>query len=141
MALTHLLDTSVFSQPIKDSPVESVLDRWSSLGEAAVCTSAICLAEVLQGLEQKKSEKYWRRYRELLESRYPVLAIDEPVASQYAKLSAAQREAGRPVSALDLFIAATARRHGLIVATLNVRHFTGIPGVDFEDWSRNGGDA
>lgn len=33
----------------------------------------------------------------------------------------------RPV--LNLQIAATARRHGLIVATLNAKHFAGLPGV------------
>lgn len=135
MALTHLLDTSVFCQPIKDRPAEEVLDRWSRLGEPVVCTSAVCLAEVLQGLEQKKSEKYWRRYRELLLGRYPVLAVDESVAAHYARLSAGQRAAGRPIPVLDLFIAATARRYGLIVATLNARHFISIPDIDVEDWS------
>jgi hypothetical protein len=37
---------------------------------------------------------------------------------------------------LDLLIAATARASGLVVATLNVRHFQGMEGVAVEDWSR-----
>ena len=132
--MTHLLDTSVFSQPIKDYPLDAVLERWSALGDEAVCTSAICLAELLQGLELRRSEKYWRRYRELLMHRYPVLPFDAAVVTAFGKLVAQMNTAGRPKPALDLMIAATARAHGLIVATLNVRDFVGIPGVGVEDW-------
>ena len=134
MALSHLLDTSVFCQPIKDIPLPGVLERWSSLGEAAVCTSAICLAEILQGLEQRRSSKYWRRYRELLAGRYVVLSVDAAVAAQFGRMAGEMKEAGKPIPAMDLLIAATARCHGLIVATLNVKHFRGLPGVDVEDW-------
>lgn len=132
--MTHLLDTSVFSQPIKDYPLDAVLDRWSTLGDQAVCTSAVCLAELLQGLELRRSDKYWRRYRELLMHRYPVLPFDAAVATVFGQLVAQMNAAGRPRPALDLMIAATARTHGLIVATLNARDFAGIPGVGVEDW-------
>ena len=135
MALTHLLDTSVFCQPIKDRPVTSVLERWSALGEASVAISAVCLAEVLQGLEERQSKKYWRRYHELLEGRYPVLAFDERSARLFGQLAADLRKRGTPRPALDLQIAATARRHGLIVAALNIKHFVDLPGVRVEDWS------
>ncbi len=135
MSLTHLLDTSVFSQPIKDSPSQSVMDRWSALGDASVCTSAICIAEVLQGLEERQSEKYWRRYRELLENRYVALPFDQTVAATFGQLAAALREASRPKPTVDLLIAATAKRHSLVVATLNTKHFADIPGVLAEDWS------
>lgn len=132
--LTHLLDTSVFSQPIKDRPVSGVLERWGDLGEESVCTAAICLAELLQGLEDRGSEKYWRRYRELLRNRYPVLSFDAAVAGTYGRLAAELRRQGRPRPALDLLIAATAKQHGLIVATLNPKDFAGIPGLAVEDW-------
>ncbi|MBN1270121.1 MAG: type II toxin-antitoxin system VapC family toxin [Kiritimatiellae bacterium] len=135
MALTHLLDTSVFYQPIKDSPLPGVLERWSVLGDRAVATSAVCMAEVLQGLEGRGSEKYWRRFRELLEDRYPVLPFDERTARVFTKLAAESRTQGRARPALDLQIAATAVHHGLIVATLNIKHFTDLPGVRVEDWS------
>ena len=136
MALSHLLDTSVLCQPIKDTPITTVLARWDELGEAVVCTSAICVAEVLQGLEQRQSEKYWSRYRELLAGRYPVLAVDEAVAAQFGKLASELRQAGHTKPALDLFVAATAKRHGLTIATLNIGHFLNIPGLAVEDWSR-----
>jgi predicted nucleic acid-binding protein len=135
MKVTHLLDTSVFSQPIKDHPVEQVLERWSRLRDAAVCTSALCLAELLSGLEQRGSKKYWRRYQELLENRYPSLPLDEGVAQVYAVLDAKTRSRGKPRPVVDLLIAATAEHHGLTLATLNSRDFGKIPGLLVEDWS------
>jgi predicted nucleic acid-binding protein len=132
---SHLLDTSVFSQPIKNQPISAALTRWSRLGEGAVCTSAICVAEVRQGLEFRASDKYWDRYQELLEDRYAVLPFDHAVATTFGRLAAVVRRRGRPVPVVDLMIAATAKHHGLIVATLNVKHFAGIPGLAVEDWN------
>lgn len=134
MPLSHLLDTSVFSQLIKDRPNPYVLDRWSSLRDDSFCTSAVCLAEVLQGLRERESPKYWQRYRELLENQYAVLPFDIATADVFGNLSATLRRQGKTRPALDLMIAATACRHGLIVATLNASDFVGIPGLKVEDW-------
>jgi predicted nucleic acid-binding protein len=136
MPLSHLLDTSVFSQPIKDKPLPEVMYRWSRLGDNAFCTSAICLAETLQGLRQRESTKYWRRYRELLESQYPILSFDASVADTFGILAADMRRHGKSKPVIDLMIAATACRHGLILATLNAHDFVGIPGMEIEDWNR-----
>jgi predicted nucleic acid-binding protein len=136
MPLSHLLDTSVFSQPIKDKPLPSVIDRWSNLHENAFCTSAICLAETLQGLRQRDSLKYWRRYRELLENQYPILSFNASVADTFSVLAADMRRQGKPKPVIDLLIAATACLHGLVLATLNVRDFAEIPGLTVEDWNQ-----
>ncbi len=135
MSPTHLLDTSVFSQPIKDRPAEAVLARWEELGDRAVCTSAICLAEMKQGLEVRRSEKYWRRFNHLLADHYPILPFDEDTATTYARLAAELRSVGKPKPTIDLFIAASAKQHGLILATLNAKDFNGIPGLAVENWA------
>lgn len=135
MALLYLLDTSVLSQPIKDHPLPRVLNRWSHLRDEALCTSAVCLAEVLQGLRDRESLKYWRRYRELLENQYPVLPFDDAVADTFARLAVALRRQGKPRPILDLMIAATACRHGLTLATLNAKDFAGIPDLAVENWN------
>jgi len=135
MSLSHLLDTSVFSQPIKDKPIQAVLDRWNALREDALCTSAVCLAEVLHGLRDRESPKYWRRYRELLENHYPIMPFDAAAADVFSTLSVTMCRQGKTRPTLDLMIAATACHHGLILATLNARDFVGIPGLTVENWS------
>ena len=134
MRVTHLLDTSVYSQPIRNVPLASAMARWHELGDDSVCTSAICHAEVLKGLEQRDSERMWNRYREIIAGQYLILPFDEKVAEVFSALCAAFGRRGKTRPALDLMVAATAKRHGLILATLDARHFEKISGVAVEVW-------
>lgn len=136
MAATHLLDTSVYSQPLRRTPLPEVERRWRALGDERLAVSAICEAEVLQGLESKNSDRLWAAYRAILKDRLPLLPVDRRVAEAYAKLAAQLRQQGRPRPPFDLLIAATARAHSLTVATLNTVHFGGIEGVRIEDWNK-----
>ena len=133
MPPTHLLDTSVYSQPIRKAPLRSVQRRWAVLGDRSLSTSVICEAEVLQGLVAKGSERLWQAYRSVLKGRVHVLPVDLRVAELYARVQAASTRA-RP--AFDLLIAATALVHDLTLATCNVRHFDDMEGLTVEDWSR-----
>ena len=137
MPITHLLDTSVYSQPIRKAPLRSVQRRWATVGDRSLSTSVVCEAEVLQGLEAKGSDRLWRAYRSVLKGRVHVLPVDVRVAGHYARVQAAASRIGRTRPAFDLLIAATALVHGLTLATCNVRHFAGIEGLPIEDWSRD----
>ncbi|MCY3021376.1 MAG: type II toxin-antitoxin system VapC family toxin [Planctomycetota bacterium] len=132
---THLLDTSVFCQPLRPRPLPSVVRRWERLGDGNLATSVLVEAEVQYGIHLKGSRKLAEAYRTLLRGRLPALPVDLEVADAYAGLKAQLHQRGRPVPDLDLLIAATAQVHGLVVATLNPRHFLGLEGVSVEDWS------
>lgn len=136
MALSHLLDTSVYCQPIKPRPLEPVRVHWTDLGDDALAISAICEAEVLYGLELKKSQRLNALYDALLKGRLRVLPVDSGVAKHFASLKAWAKVNGRALSDLDLLVSATARAHDLILVTLNRRHFQGLPHVTVEDWSQ-----
>jgi predicted nucleic acid-binding protein len=135
MPLSHLLDTSVYCQPLKPQPLPSVVRRWSSQGDETFAISVLCEAELLYGLELKKSARLDAMYDELLKNRLPVLIVDGAVAKTFAVIKANCRKKGASGSDFDFMIAATAKTHGLILATLNVRHFRGIDGLAVEDWS------
>ena len=137
MPPTHLLDTSVYSQPLRKAPLRAVQRRWAALGDGSLSTSVICEAEVLQGLEAKGSERLWWAYRSVLKGRVHVLPVDVRVAEHYARVQAVTTRIGRTRPAFDLLIAATALAHELTLATCNVRHFEGIDGLSVEDWSRD----
>jgi predicted nucleic acid-binding protein len=134
MALTHLLDTSVYSHPLKPKPLPHVVRRWRLQGEHRLSVSAICEAEVLQGLYHKNSTRLWRAYEVELKGHFPILPIDATVADIYARRVAQSWAKGRPRPELDLLIAATAIAHDLILATLNPRDFEHIEGLVVEDW-------
>ncbi len=134
--LRYLLDTSVYSQPLKAKPLPAPLQRWQNLGDAACAISRATVAEVEWGLHKKGSERLWAGYRRDLQGTVAILETDEVVWDRFARMKAVQHSLGRLVSDLDLLIAATAACHGLMVATLNTRHFALIEGLHFEDWSQ-----
>lgn len=135
MKLSHLLDTSVYSQRLRREPHAGVVRRWGELGDGALAVSAICEGELVFGLELKKSERMRSEYRLYLKGRLAFLPVDQNVVAAYGRLKSHLWQAGQPCGELDLWIGATALSHRLILATLNARHFTGMPGLVVEDWS------
>ena len=130
-----LLDTSVFSQPLKKSPNQAVLKRWKNVGDSSCLTSIVVTAEVEWGLMAIGSERLWSGYRQLLEDRLEVLETGSHVWKRFSEMKARQKKIGQQVGDLDLLIAATASVHGLTVATFNHRDFSRIGGLAWEDWS------
>jgi predicted nucleic acid-binding protein len=112
-----------------------VSERWTTLGDDALAISVICEAEVLYGLEARESKRLTAAHEAVLKGRLRVLPVDSGVARHFASLKAWAKVNGRTPSDLDLLIAATAKTHGLTLATVNMRHFDGLPGVSVEDWS------
>jgi tRNA(fMet)-specific endonuclease VapC len=136
MPRTHLLDTSVYSQPIRKKMHAVVAARLPKLDQSQIAISAICEAEVLFGLKKNGSQQMRAIYDSILRGRFPILAVDADVAATYADLRADCERQGAPVQDMDLLIAATAKTHGLAVVTLNASDFARIPGVVVEDWSQ-----
>jgi predicted nucleic acid-binding protein len=131
---THLLDTSICSQPLKRHKHEVALARWDALGDQAA-TSVVCLAEIEWGLAKVSSDRLWLSYQNDILPSVITIPTDRTTWSKFAVMKARQHALGRPVDDLDLLIAATAVQHGLILATLNSRHFELVEGLRWEDWS------
>src|SRR5438477_11450384 len=140
MPVTHLLDTSVYSQPIRKTRVQAVMDRWQAVGDTAVVSSVICEAEVLFGIRNEKRHnsdtKIGDTYDRLLKGKCDLLPVDYAVAEAYAEMRDDLQSRGKMVAHMDLLIAATAKANNLIVATLNTKDFEVIQGITVEDWSK-----
>jgi len=99
--------------------------------EAAI--SAATLAELHFGVHLAKDDEIrtlrLRRSTEL-ESRFAALPIDERVARAYGELASITVRAGRKVRTrvVDIFIAATARVHGVTLFTKNPADFEPFAG-------------
>ncbi len=136
MSATHLLDPSVFSQPLKQKPVKMALERWTALGDGRLAVSVISEAEVRYGIEWSGDASQRQEFESALAGRLPVLIMDSAVARAYALIRADLRRRGKPIGDMDMLIAATARAHNLIVATLNMRDFEKVSDLIVEDWSQ-----
>lgn len=63
----------------------------------------------------------------------PLLLVDLETARHYGILRNELRKKGRPIPENDIWIAATARRHGLILATRD-GHFDNFEDIPTESW-------
>ena len=92
--------------------------------------STVVLGELLAGFAAGSRE---RRNREELTAfldspRVRIDAVDEGTADFYGRIFALLRRKGRPIPTNDLWIAATALQHGLVLATRD-DHFAAIEGL------------
>lgn len=121
-----LLDTSAYSAFKRG--VDSVAEE---LGEAdEVFVNSIVLGELRAGFAhgsaKERNERELRQFLGL--PRVKAVGIDEATSVFYAAIYAALRKAGTPVPSNDLWIAASAMQHGLIVLTLDA-YFRLIPQI------------
>jgi tRNA(fMet)-specific endonuclease VapC len=124
-----LLDTNVVIALLEREPM--ALERFDS--ERAVSVSVITLGELLFGAEKSTNAATNRRRAEAFADDCTVLGCDRAIARRYGVIKNALREKGRPIPENDLWIAATALEHGLVLVTRDV-HFREVDGLTLEAW-------
>ena len=133
--MNYLLDTNVLSEATRAKP-DACVEKWLSRRPSGSCfISVISMAEIRKGIlllprGKKRQELEAWFDGELLpafEGRTLILGEDE--MSVWAILQADAEKAGHRLPAMDSLIAATARCHGLTLATRNTDDFRhcGIP--------------
>ncbi|MEN8661783.1 MAG: type II toxin-antitoxin system VapC family toxin [Lentimonas sp.] len=133
--ISHILDSTVYAERLRQNPLQSVVERWSELGNASLAISPICEAEVLCFLEKKASTRLWTEYKLYLKNQLVVLPLDHTVLEAYARIKAETSSATQEIGEFDLLIAATALTHNLRVATLKPKEFEEVPGLVIENWN------
>jgi predicted nucleic acid-binding protein len=101
--------------------------------------SVVTQAELLAGVQlitnAQRREELLRLYHETVALATEVLPITSEVAERFARVYVALRRIGRPIDTNDIWIAAVALAHGLVLVTSD-EHFCYIPDLSIEDWSQ-----
>ena len=135
----YLLDTNHWSYLERGHA--GVVARLKNLPpDASFYMPVIAQGELLAGIEAAASPArqaallvwYKRTVNEVTE----VLPVTSAVAEQYARIYSTLRKAGTPISSNDMWIAAIALAHDLIVVTAD-RDLEFVPGLLVEDWSKS----
>ncbi len=63
-----------------------------------------------------------------------VLDFDHAAGVLFGRIKAELKQSGKLINDSDLFIAATALSHDLVLVTNNLRHFERVPFLRLEDW-------
>lgn len=129
----YLLDTSPCIDILRNRE-STVKDRLARHDPSDIYLCSVVIAELLYGA--RKSTSTAKNLTLVLEFCEPFvsLPLDDRCAHQYALIRLDLERAGVRIGANDLFIAAVAKTHDLILVTHNTNEFRRIPGLQVEDW-------
>lgn len=121
-----LVDTNAYSAFRMGRPEAVEIFRHAPL----IVLSSVVLGEILAGFAAGSREESNREQlaQFLTSERVQVFPVDSGTSESYARLYLTLRKKGAPIPTNDLWIAATARQHGLAIFTYD-RHFRDIEGV------------
>ena len=133
--MNYILDTNVISELVAVKPNEKVI-RWiSELDPDQVYLSVVAIGELKKGIDKlpdsirRELLDQWLQDDLLVRFKDHILPIDVETMLLWGAMNARLEKSGRPVSAIDAILAATALQHRCTLVTRNTDHFenTGIP--------------
>ena len=121
-----LVDTNAYGAFKEGRPEAVEILRHAPL----IVLSTVVLGELLGGFAAgaKEASNRDQLLQFLASERVRVLSVDSDTAESYARLYLSLRKKGTPIPTNDLWIAATARQHGLAVFSYD-RHFRDVEGI------------
>jgi len=133
--VSFLIDTNVISELRKANRCDARVARWfAGLDEEEIFLSVLTIGEIRRGIvkiqrrDARSAAALNRWLRGLVESfEDRILTIDRFVAEEWGRLSVPT-----PLPVIDGLLAATAKIHGLSLATRNTKHVarTGVSFID-----------
>lgn len=124
--MNWLVDTDVISQPAKRHGDRKVI-QWIEQEEPQIYTSALVIAQLAywvrtkEGKQRDELQQWLRNLVDSLEGR--IFGFNVATAHVWADQRIIWERAGKQMPVEDSYIAATARRHDLTIATGNEKDF------------------
>ena len=133
--MNYLLDTNILCEATKPQPDSHVAAWLSARPALTLFVSLVSIAEIRKGIlmlpEGKKRTKLesWLESELLPAFANRLIPLGEVEMNEWSALLANAEKKGHTLPVVDSLIAATARCHGLTLATLNIPDFRhcGIP--------------
>lgn len=130
--MKYLLDTNICVYWLKGN--EQIEQKILFVGMDNVALSFINVSELYYGAyKSQRIDSNLNLVRQLTEQ-LDVVESDEAINEIFGQLKADLESVGAIIDDADLFIAACAKVHGLILVTNNMKHFKRIKGLKLENW-------
>lgn len=127
--MSFLLDANAVTEWVKPRPNPGLIAWMESADEDRIFISVVSLAELHYGVERmaagsrRSRLEQWLQYELPLRFESRILSVDTSVAEAWGRTVSRSEVAGRPIGAMDAFLAATAETHQLTLVTRNVSNF------------------
>jgi len=124
-----MLDTNALSAFVDGDPVVGNILRQ----QARAAIPVIVLGEFRYGIAGSRHRSTYEEWLESHLHRFDVLSVTAETTIAYAALRVALKNAGGPIPANDMWIAALALEHRLPVLSRDM-HFDAVPGLQRIHW-------
>jgi predicted nucleic acid-binding protein len=127
--MSFLLDTNTVSEWVEPRPNFGLMSWMESADEDRIFISVISFAELRYGVDRMAQSsrrsrlEHWLRHELPLRFENRILPVDTQVAELWGQTVSRSEAAGRPISAMDAFLSATAETRQLTLVTRNVSDF------------------
>ena len=136
--MEYLLDTNACIEVIRNR-VPAVRRRLSEVlaSRARVLVPSVASFELWYGVAKSAlPEANARLVATFLRGVGGVLELDEEDAREAGRVRAGLEKSGKMIGAYDVLIAGQALRRGMTLVTGNVREFSRVRGLRWEDWGK-----
>jgi len=131
--LTYLLDTNTCVEYLNGRS-RRVLDAFRHRAPADMAVCSIVKAELYYGAQRSRNPQDALAKLEVFLAPYRSLPFDDRCAVAYGRIRARLAQMGSLIGPNDLLIAAIAVAHSVALVTHNVREFSRVDGLTYEDW-------
>jgi len=139
VTLRYLLDTSIVSSPVSQTPNLEIVRRLDEHGHECAIAAPVWheltygCRRLLKGKRRSALETY---LHDVVQGSFPILPYDEVAATWHGHERARLEALGRPAPFVDGQIAAIARANQLVLVTLTTKDFARFEEIAVEDWSK-----
>ena len=138
--MSYLLDTNVVSEWTKPRPHPAVVAFLASTDEDLLFLSVVTLAELRRGVDRlalgrrRAALSDWLEHDLIQRFDLRILGIDRAVASAWGRIMSRAERHGTTPGVMDVWIAAVAEVHGLMVVTRDTADFAPLLDNVFNPW-------
>ena len=135
--MNYLLDTNAVIALLTDRPAEVRLRLRRAMSRGgSIAVSSVVIHELWYGAARsERRHENTERLRIFLSGRIDVAAFDARDAETAGDLRATLEAAGTPIGPYDMLIAAQALRSSATLVTANVKEFSRVRSLAWQDWS------
>ena len=127
--MKYLLDTNIAVHYLNDDP--DIVNKMYNLYNLSIST--ITVGELKYGFSISKNKEANLKLLKKFFENIDIIDIDTNVANQYSDIKVRLKNIGKPIPNNDIWIAAVAQEHNLILITRD-KHFLDLDFLATEKW-------